>query len=91
MAVYGLEMPMFNSWTSTEKIVGIVHAAFDITRKLLEAPMPDAEKSRSVPNLQFPQLASVLFACFQERLDWLGRSVCSAAQYVSTTEISLVL
>lgn len=77
LGVYGIELPMLKPWTSKASIIEVVLGLFDTTRKLVESPSTDSEAVRmsSEPNMQLPELASVLFACIHERLGWLGRSV----------------
>lgn len=75
LGVYGVELPMIDPWTSGPSIIEIVLHLFESTTRFVESPT-----SRSDPNTnktetsdQLPELASVLFACCQERLEWLGR------------------
>jgi nuclear pore complex protein Nup133 len=75
LGVYGIELPMLKPWTSKASIIDIVLGLFDTTTKLVESPSTESEAVRmsSEPNMQLPELASVLFACIHERLEWLGR------------------
>ena len=77
LRVYGIELPMLKPWTSRNSIVEIVMGLFDTTTKLVESPSADSEAVRmsTEPNQQLPELASALFSCIRERLDWLGRYV----------------
>jgi nuclear pore complex protein Nup133 len=77
LGVYGIELPMLNPWTSKNSMVEIVMGLFDITTNLVESPSTDSNAVRmsSEPNMQLPELASILFSCIHERLEWLGRFV----------------
>jgi nuclear pore complex protein Nup133 len=68
---------MLKPWTSRNSIIEIVMGLFDTTTKLVESPSADSEAVRmsTEPNQQLPELASALFSCIRERLDWLGRYV----------------
>jgi nuclear pore complex protein Nup133 len=77
LGVYGIELPMLKPWTSKNSVVEIVMGLFDTTTKLVQSPSADSETDRmsSEPNMQLPELASILFSCIHERLQWLGRYV----------------
>lgn len=66
---------MQKPWTSKASIIEIVLGLFDTTTQLVEAPSAESEAVRtsSKPNMQLPELASILFSCIHERLEWLGR------------------
>ena len=66
---------MINPWTSQMNIIGIVNELFNLTTALVEAPSGDSNtaNAKKLPRSQLPELASCLFRCIQERLDWLGR------------------
>lgn len=75
MGVYGVQLPMIKPWTSRPAIIDAVLGFFDATTKAVDQPLsdgslPNADKE---PYSQLPELAEILFACIQERLDWLGR------------------
>ena len=75
LGIYGIELPLIDPWTSQPRIIDIVAEFFKNTTTFIEsssahqdnAPAKDALKE------QMPDLASTLFGCVQERLDWLGR------------------
>jgi nuclear pore complex protein Nup133 len=75
MGVYGIQPPMIRPWTSRPGVIDAVLGLFDATTKVVDKPLSDGSlpdmKSESSP--QLPELAEVLFACVQERLNWLGR------------------
>ena len=73
LGVYGIELPMISPWSSKPVVIDIVLGLFDDTTRFVQSPAFDSTNDLF---LQLPELASTLFACIQERLDWLGRCVC---------------
>ncbi|KZT70169.1 hypothetical protein DAEQUDRAFT_709105 [Daedalea quercina L-15889] len=71
--VYGLEYPLVDPWTSLLTTCNIVAELFGTTEKLVESTTadPDAVEAQSKPRSQLPELATLLFTCIQEHLDWL--------------------
>nr|GAT53189.1 methyltransferase type 11 [Mycena chlorophos] len=69
LGVYGIALPMINPWTSNPVLIDVILGLFETTTKILDSP-----SGGRLSNLggQLPELASVLFRCFQERLDWLA-------------------
>ncbi|KAI0331109.1 hypothetical protein GY45DRAFT_1322812 [Cubamyces sp. BRFM 1775] len=74
LGVYGIVLPMIDPWTSQSVTINIVVELFHVTTQLVEAPSGDSDTadSKKVPRSQLPELASCLFRCIQERLDWLA-------------------
>lgn len=70
-------MPLINPWTSQPQIIDIVSEFFESTTTFIESPSADQESAgmKNALKEQIPGLASTLFICVQERLDWLGRYV----------------
>ena len=68
---------MIEPWTSQPTIIDIVTELFEDTIKLVETPSSDVgpSKAKEEAKTQLPELAGLLFATYQERLDWLGRFV----------------
>ncbi|KAH9952015.1 hypothetical protein B0H21DRAFT_800355 [Amylocystis lapponica] len=77
--VYGLQFPLFDPWSSGEHVIATLSTLFDYTTQLVETPSPDPELARlnDEPKAQLPELAASLFACYQERLDWLSSPLAS--------------
>lgn len=75
MAVYGITLPLLNPWSSQPSVIEVLSELFSLTTKLVEIPVADPEvvKARAIPKGQLPELATWMFACIQERLDWLDR------------------
>ncbi|KZT09491.1 uncharacterized protein LAESUDRAFT_646564 [Laetiporus sulphureus 93-53] len=73
VAVYGVEPPLINPWSSSPEIIDAVCELFYSTARLAEVPSADPETMQSISDAkdQLPDLASVLFGCIQERLLWL--------------------
>ncbi|OSX65290.1 hypothetical protein POSPLADRAFT_1054050 [Postia placenta MAD-698-R-SB12] len=87
MAVYGITLPLLDPWSSQPSVVEVLSELFSLTTKLVETPVADPEivKARAVPKGQLPELATWMFACIQERLDWLD-SPAAAADSASERE-----
>lgn len=66
---------MIKPWSSRPAVIDVVLGLFDATTKSIDFPTPGSENGggNTEPNIQLPDLAATLFACIQERLDWLGR------------------
>jgi nuclear pore complex protein Nup133 len=75
LGVYGIELPMIAAWTGKPTVIDIVLGLFSMTTKFVESPPSESGVDQGLLT-QLPELASILFACIQERLDWLGRCVC---------------
>jgi nuclear pore complex protein Nup133 len=75
LGVYGINLPMIDPWTSAPAIIDVVLGLFESTTQILDssAQAGVSLQQNSQSNNQLPELATVLFACIQERLDWLGR------------------
>ena len=75
LGVYGIRLPMLNPWTSQPAIIDAILSLFNTTARAIESPSTRHHVSnrQSEPGSQLPDLAASLFACMQERLDWLGR------------------
>lgn len=76
LGVYGIGVnePMIDPWTSQPNVIDFVQELFRLTTQLAEANNEDPETAgaKTIPRSQLPELASTLFRCIQERLDWLG-------------------
>ncbi|TFK76396.1 hypothetical protein BDN72DRAFT_755585 [Pluteus cervinus] len=71
--VYGLEAPMIKPWTSQPGVIEVVLELFESTTRAVDSNENghSQERRQNAPGSQLPDLASILFACIQERLDWL--------------------
>jgi nuclear pore complex protein Nup133 len=68
---------MIKPWSSRPAIIDTVLEFFNVTTECIETLAPGSElvnRDRE-PMSQMPELAAILLACLQERLDWLGRCV----------------
>jgi nuclear pore complex protein Nup133 len=68
--VYGLELPMLEAWTSSRPMIALVSTLFNTTAEKVDTSGSQTS-SNEEPHSQLPELASILFACYQERLDYL--------------------
>jgi nuclear pore complex protein Nup133 len=77
LGVYGIALPMIKPWSSRPAVIDVVLEFFDATTKCIDTLGPGPEQTGEVaePKSQLPDLAAILLACFQERLDWLRRYV----------------
>jgi hypothetical protein len=76
LGVYGIELPMIDPWTSRPAVIDIVLNLFEVTTKFIDSPTSRTDptgSNKKEADEQLPELASVIFACIQERLAWLGR------------------
>lgn len=83
---YGISGPLINPWTSHPAIVDIANELFTSTAKLIEQPSSEAEQpvGRVQARDQLPQLASILFLVYHERLEYLARYV--TIEYLTEVE-----
>lgn len=79
LGVYGIVLPMIKPWSSRSAIIDVVLEFFDATTKCLDGLAPGSEQIKEDTELksQLPELAAILLACFQERLDWLQSPVAA--------------
>lgn len=79
LGVYGIELPIQDPWTAQTQTIDFIVQLFELTTKVVDASASgvDAESVavRDIPRMQLAELASVLFACCHERLEWLRRYV----------------
>ncbi|KAF5381087.1 hypothetical protein D9615_003993 [Tricholomella constricta] len=79
LGVYGIELPMIKPWSSRPAVIDLVLSLFYATTQAIDAPAHgSAADGGSEPNSQLPDLAGTLFACIQERLDWLGSPIAAS-------------
>lgn len=76
LGVYGIEPPMLRPWTSRPSVIDVVLALFDASTNVLENQGTGGESQSGLggSSSQLADLAEILFACIQERLNWLARS-----------------
>ena len=74
VGTYGLEMPMINPWTSRPSVIDAVLVLFNASTEASEVQglTRGTQLRLGEPHTQLPELAEILFACIQERLNWLG-------------------
>ncbi|TCD68905.1 hypothetical protein EIP91_009455 [Steccherinum ochraceum] len=79
LGVYGIELPMIRPWTSSARVISIVSELFNTTVKWVELPTADIDPARAkiLAKEQLPELASTLFSCYHEQLEWLNSSVAA--------------
>uniref|UniRef100_A0A0W0FLK8 Uncharacterized protein n=1 Tax=Moniliophthora roreri TaxID=221103 RepID=A0A0W0FLK8_MONRR len=67
-ALYGIELPMIRPWSSEQAIIDGILALFDTSTRVIES----APEQAVVTTADLSNLATVLFSCVQERLQWLN-------------------
>ncbi|KAJ7774888.1 hypothetical protein B0H16DRAFT_78349 [Mycena metata] len=74
LRVYGILLPMIDPWTSSPAVIDVVLGLFESTTKILDSSTRAGVvlEQNSYAHSQLPELATVFFACIQERLDWLS-------------------
>lgn len=79
LGVYGIELPIHDPWTAQPETVDFIVQLFELTTKVVDSMASgagmeaDSAAARDVPRMQLAELASALFACCHERLQWLRR------------------
>ena len=72
--VYGVELPLDNPWTSKAGVVATVMELLAASIDMVESSTYDVTHNRlEEVKSQLPALASVVFECLNERLEWLRR------------------
>ncbi|KAJ7111560.1 hypothetical protein C8R43DRAFT_1091558 [Mycena crocata] len=79
LGVYGIQLPMIDPWTSSPAIIDVALGLFESTTKIVDSSARGGVtlEINTHLNNQLPELATILFACIQERLDWLGSPVAA--------------
>ncbi|KAF9227508.1 hypothetical protein BS17DRAFT_746046 [Gyrodon lividus] len=73
LGVYGIDLPMIKPWTSRPAVIDAVLKLVDaVTRVATEGAGASASSTTKEVVDMLPELATLLFACVQERLNWLG-------------------
>ncbi|KAF7294905.1 Methyltransferase type 11 [Mycena indigotica] len=93
LGVYGIAPPMIDAWTSQPVLIDVLLALFETSTRILDTT-PQADSAlphQSYLTGQLPELATMLFRCIQERLDWLARqqAVVSPAKLLGMIVIRL--
>lgn len=73
--MYGVELPIIKPWTSRPVVIDAVLKLVDSASNVAtDSGASSSASAKDVIDL-LPEFATLLFACVQERLDWLGRLV----------------
>ncbi|THG99186.1 hypothetical protein EW026_g3129 [Hermanssonia centrifuga] len=81
LGVYGVDLPMIHPWTSQLSVIDIVSELFESTATLVDSSPSEGDPANDAKmraKTQLPELAAVLFASYQEQLQWLGSPVAAA-------------
>ncbi|KAI6036255.1 hypothetical protein BKA83DRAFT_108575 [Pisolithus microcarpus] len=72
LGVYGVVLPMIKPWTSRPTVIDAALKLVDAASKVAtDSGSSSSAGAKDVVNM-LPELATLLFSCVQERLDWLG-------------------
>lgn len=75
LAVYGVELPMIKPWTSRPSAIdGVLKLVDSATRFALD---PSKANTKNASRELLAELATMFFACMQERLDWLSSPIAA--------------
>ncbi|KAJ6502530.1 hypothetical protein C8R45DRAFT_622368 [Mycena sanguinolenta] len=79
LGVYGILLPMIDPWTSRPAVIDVIIGLFESTTRVLDSSVATGVflERNSYANSQLPELATILFACIQERLNWLTSSAAA--------------
>ena len=75
LGVYGVELPIIKPWTSRPVVIDAVLKLVDLASNVATDSGSGSSASAKDVIALLPEFATLLFACIQERLDWLGRLV----------------
>ncbi|KAJ7632668.1 hypothetical protein FB45DRAFT_978375 [Roridomyces roridus] len=91
LGVYGIVLPMIDPWTSSPAIIDVVLGLFESTTGVLDSSARSGvvPERNELSKSQLPDLAAVLFACIQERLDWLGSNIAADLPGLTAKELNL--
>jgi nuclear pore complex protein Nup133 len=70
MGVYGLELPLIDPWTSSGLLLNALIEIEDTTDDWVWANR-DTLNADTEPKSQIPELVSVIYGCFSERIEYL--------------------
>ncbi|KAI0322245.1 Non-repetitive/WGA-negative nucleoporin C-terminal-domain-containing protein [Amylostereum chailletii] len=89
--VYGVELPFLNPWTSRQEVLSTVLDLMTASSSLVETSAFETTGSNSVDEVksQLPGLATAVFACLNERVEWL-KSPPAASEPGSDRELAIV-
>ncbi|KAK1236521.1 hypothetical protein PQX77_000214 [Marasmius sp. AFHP31] len=68
LGLYDIQLPVIKPWTSEQEIIDGVLALFDTSTRVVES----SPERGPVGPTDLSELATVLFICIQERLQWLN-------------------
>lgn len=74
--LYGVELPVYDPWTAQTRTINQVVNLFELTTTVVHAHKTSGSVdavTEGMIKLQMAELASVLFKCCYDRLEWLKR------------------
>jgi len=76
LRLYGVELPVCDPWTAQMRTINQVVDLFELTTAVVHAHKTGGSVdavTEGMIKMQMAELASVLFKCCYDRLDWLKR------------------
>lgn len=78
LSLYGVEIPLYDPWTAQIRAINQVVELFELTTAVAHAHKTNGSAdsvTEGMIKMQMAELASVLFKCCYDRLEWLKRHV----------------
>lgn len=76
LSLYGVELPVYDPWTAQMRTINQVTELFEVTKAVVHAHRTSGSVDTIAEGMiktQVAELASVLFRCCYDRLEWLKR------------------
>lgn len=80
LSLYGVELPVYDPWTAQMRTINQVIDLFELTTNIVHAHKTNGSVdavTEGMIKMQMVELASVLFKCCYDRLEWLKRFAAS--------------
>jgi nuclear pore complex protein Nup133 len=78
LSLYGVDLPVYDPWTAQMRTINQVEELFGLTIDVVQAHKTSGSTdpvTEGMIRMQMAELASVLFKCYYDRLEWLKRFV----------------
>lgn len=76
LSLYGVALPVYDPWTAQMRTINQVSELFELTAAVVHAHRTSGTVdavTEGMVKMQVAELASVLFKCCYDRLEWLKR------------------
>jgi len=88
LSLYGVELPVCDPWTAQTRTINQVVDLFELTTAVAHAHKTGGSVdavTEGMIKMQMAELASVLFKCCYDRLEWLKRSAVTKNPHTAST------